>query len=75
MWEALEKLGEKYVPESADGMTTFLGSVCATRGESLGERLVNGGETGSGTILVGALGTTQIELTRPQLRTIVRAYG
>jgi hypothetical protein len=74
MWEALEKLGEKYLPQSPDGMTNFLSSVCATRGESLGDRLVNGGETDSGTILVGSLGATKIELTRPQLRAIVSAY-
>ena len=77
LWEALENIGERYLPQSPDGMTNFLSSVCATRGESLGDRLVNGGEGDSeaGTILVGSLGATHVELTRPQLRAIVRTYG
>jgi hypothetical protein len=75
LWEALETLAEKHAPPHADAVTSFLSSVCATRGESLGDRLENGGQTGSGTVLVSSLGSVQVELTRPQLKAIVMAYG
>lgn len=75
MWEALEALGQSHLPQVPDALTNFLSTVCATRGEGVGERLVNGGETGSGTMLVSSLGATQVELTRPQLRMIVSVYG
>jgi hypothetical protein len=75
LWEALETLAEKHALQNADVMTGFLSSVSATRGESLGDRLEGGGQTESGTVLVGSLGSAQVELTRPQLRAIVGAYG
>jgi hypothetical protein len=75
VWEVLETLGEKHLPQTPDDYTNFLSSVYATRGEGLGERLVNGGETGTGTVLIGSLGATHVELSRPQLRAIVKAYG
>ncbi|MDA4137419.1 MAG: hypothetical protein OK449_10535 [Thaumarchaeota archaeon] len=75
LWEALETLSEKHMPQTPDAYTSFLSGVCATKGEGLGERLINGGQSGPGTVLVGSLGSTQVELTRPQLRAIVRAYG
>jgi len=75
VWEALEVLGEKFQVREADVYTNFLSSVCATRGEGLGERLVNEGRDGSATVMISSLGAAQVELTRPQLRAIVRAYG
>ena len=75
VWEALENLGEKHSPQNADAMTGFLSGISATRGEGLGERLENGGETDEGKVVLGSLGSSQVELTRPQLRAIVRAYG
>jgi hypothetical protein len=75
VWEALEVLGEKFQVREADAYTNFLSSVCATQGEGLGERLVNEGRDGSATVMISSLGAGQVELTRPQLRAIVRAYG
>jgi hypothetical protein len=75
VWEALEVLGERLQVPPADEYTNFLSSVCATRGEGLGERLVNGGRDGAATVTVSSLGATQVQLTRPQLRAIVMAYG
>ena len=71
VWEALEVLGEKFQVREADVYTNFLSSVCATRGEGLGERLVNEGRDGSATVMISSLGAAQVELTRPQLRAIV----
>jgi hypothetical protein len=75
LWEALEVLAERHAPENADAVTGFLSSVSASRGESVGDRLENGGRTETGKIVVGSVGSQQVELTRPQLRAIVRAYG
>jgi hypothetical protein len=75
LWEALETLAEKHSPPNADSLTGFLSSVSATRGESLGDRLENAGQSESGKLVLSSLGSTQVELTRPQLRAIVRAYG
>ncbi len=75
VWEALEVLAEKFQGREADAYTTFLSSVCATRGEALGERLTNAGPGGSSTVTISALGSDQVVLTRPQLRAIVRVYG
>jgi hypothetical protein len=75
LWEALEVLIEKFQVKEADLCTNFLSSVCATKGEGLGERLVNEGRDGASTVLVSSLDAGQVELTRPQLRAIVRAYG
>jgi hypothetical protein len=75
VWEALEVLQEKLLAEPADAYTNFLSSVCATQGEALGDRLVNEGQGESATVLVSSMGAVQVELTRPQLRAIVRAYG
>jgi len=75
VWEALEVLSEKFQVREADAYTNFLSSVCATQGEGLGERLVNEGREGSATVMINSLGAAQVELTRPQLRAIVRTYG
>lgn len=75
LWEVLETLGERHLPQNADAVTGFLSSVSATRGESLGDRLDNGGTTEEGKVVVGSLGGQQVELTRPQLRAIVRTYA
>ena len=75
MWEALETIGERHALNPADAYTSFLSSVCATRGEGLGERLQNGGVTEAGNILVGSLGAEHVELSRPQLRAIMSAYA
>jgi hypothetical protein len=75
VWEALEVLQEKLLVQPADAYTNFLSSVCATQGEALGDRLVNEGQGESATVLVSSMGAVQVELTRPQLRAIVRAYG
>ncbi len=74
-WEALETLAERHSPPNADALTGFLSSVSATRGEGLGDRLENGGQTESGKLVLGSLGSAKVELTRPQLRAIVKAYG
>jgi hypothetical protein len=75
VWEALEVLGEKFQVLEADAYTNFLSSVCATQGDGLGERLASEGRDGSATVMISSLGAPQVELTRPQLRAIVRAYG
>jgi amino acid transporter len=75
LWEALEVLQEKLQVQEADAYTNFLSSMCATQGEALGDRLVSEGQAESSTVLVSSLGAQQVELTRPQLRAIVSAYG
>jgi hypothetical protein len=74
VWEVLEMLSEKFQVREADAYTNFLSSVCATQGEGLGDRLQNEGRDGAATMMVGSLGATQVQLTRPQLRAIVGTY-
>jgi hypothetical protein len=74
IWETLEVLSEKFQVREADPCTNFLSSVCATKGEGVGDRLVNEGRDGASTVMVSSLGAGQVELTRPQLRAIVGAY-
>ena len=77
LWEALDILEEKFDVSEADSYTTFLSSVCATQGEAVGDRLVNEGESGPGgkNVFVSSLGAPRVELSKSQLRAIVRAYG
>jgi len=75
LWDALEALEEKFEVQPADAYTSFLSSVCATQGEPLGDRLLKQGDRDADTLLVSSLGTAQVQLTRPQLKAIVTAYG
>ena len=76
LWEALDILEEKFGVSEAYSYTTFLSSVCATQGEAVGDRLVNEGESGhGGKVFVSSLDAPRVELSKSQLRAIVRAYG
>ena len=75
LWEVLRTLAKNHSLQSADALTGFLSSMSATRGENLGDRLDGGDRTKDGKVALASLGEAEVELTPPQLRAIVRAYG
>ncbi len=58
-----------------DQYTAFLSSLFATSGEPLGTRVVDGGASSQGqTVVVKSQGSPSVELSRVQLRAVVRMY-
>jgi hypothetical protein len=75
LWEVFQELGKKVQWPKPDGYTTFLASFYATGGETIGERVSEVASTGnSQEVLVQSLGTPAVQLSRAQLRAIVRMY-
>jgi hypothetical protein len=76
LWEVFQELGRKVEWQKPDGYTTFLASMFATKGETVGERVSQAGNSGdSREVLVQALGTTAVQMSRAQLRAIARIYA
>jgi hypothetical protein len=76
LWEVFQELGKKIQWPKPDEYTTFLASIFATKGETIGERIVEAGSTGdSKEVLVQSLGTPAVQLSRAQLRAIARIYA
>jgi hypothetical protein len=75
LWEVLQEAGKKIRWPNPDERTTFLASMSATRGETIGERVVETGVSGdSQVVMVQSLGTPSVSLSRAQLRAIARIY-
>ena len=70
-------LQERFQLSEPDGYVMFLNSMHVSRGAPPGSKLTlksaEAGETGS-MLTVESLGGAPVELTRPQLRTIVKVY-
>jgi hypothetical protein len=76
LWEVFQELGKKVQLPKPDGYTTFLASVFATGGETIGERVSEVGSTGSqNEVLVQSLGAPAVQISRAQLRAIARIYA
>jgi len=76
LWEAFQELGRKVQWPKPDAYTTFLASMVATEGEAIGERVSGGGGgTNSRIVTVQSLGTPPVQMSRAQLRAIVRVYA
>jgi hypothetical protein len=76
LWEVFQELGKKVEWQKPDGYTSFLASVFATEGETIGERMMEAGSSGnSQEVLVQSLGTPAVQISRAQLRAIARIYA
>lgn len=69
--EALPKIGAPH----SDRYTTFLSSMAATEGETLGQRITQTESQGGQVLLVASLGSPQVELTKAQLRAVAGIYA
>jgi hypothetical protein len=76
LWETLRLVERKLRWPEPDAKTAFLGTMFATREETIGERIVEAGNTPDARVMtVRSVGSPQVELTRPQLRAVVRVYA
>jgi hypothetical protein len=76
LWEIFQELGKKTEWQKPDGYTTFLASMFATEGETIGERVSEAGSAGNlQEVLVQSLGTPPVKMSRAQLRAIARIYS
>lgn len=76
VWEAATSIGTRANWATPDDVTTFLSSLAATRGVSVGQRLVEEGPASRPkSIIVKSLSTPAVELGRAQLRALVRVYS
>ena len=74
MWEVASVVGKRVEWSAPDELTTFLGSVAASKVATTGERFISVGEATSGTLAVRSLGTPPIELDRAQVRVLMEVY-
>jgi hypothetical protein len=75
LWEVFKSIENRIQFSNPDRYTSFLTSMFATRGEALGERLVDDGASVSSQALsIQSLNTFFVELSRAQLRAIVKTY-
>ena len=69
-------MGRKIQWQKPDAYTTFLASMFATEGETIGERVSEAGSAGDPhEVLVQSLGTPAVQMSRAQLRAINRVYS
>jgi hypothetical protein len=68
--DAIKKIGTP----RPDEFTAFLGAMAATEGETLGHRVIQLEGQGPQALTVASPGSTQVRLTREQLRTITEIY-
>jgi len=73
LWEVVSSLQERFQLFEPDGYVMFLNGMHLGRSAHPGAKL-NLKETNGSTVTVESLGGTPVELTRPQLRTIVKMY-
>lgn len=74
LWELLEALSGKVRWPQADAWSSFLNSLHATRGESIGERLAMVSQS-SADVQLEAAGGAKVELSRAQLRALMTIYA
>jgi hypothetical protein len=74
LWEVVSSLQERFQLFEPDGYVMFLNGMHLSRSAPPGAKLDLKEANGS-TVTVESLGGTPVELTRPQLRTIVKVYG
>ena len=73
--EILQAALRRWGAPRPDQYAAFLGSMAATEGETLGQRLTELASGGDGQALqVASLGTPKVELTRAQLQGVTRIY-
>jgi hypothetical protein len=76
LWEVFQEMGKKVQWQKPDGYTTFLASMFATEGETIGERVSEAGSPeDSHEVLVQSLGTPAVQMSRAQFRAIARVYS
>jgi hypothetical protein len=75
VWEVAGALGKRATWPGPDDQTVFLSSLAATRGETIGDRIVENGSPSKSSLLVRSVRSNEIELSRAQLRALVRAYS
>ncbi len=79
LWEVVSSLQERIRFSDPDGYTMLLNNMHLSKDVPLGQRLnLLGGEAGKAngaTLTVESLGGTPVELSRAQVRAIVRIYG
>ena len=73
--EVLQAVSRRVGVPKVDRYVTFLSSMAATEGETLGQRITQT-ESGSDgrTLLVASLGSQQVEISRAQLRAVAQIY-
>jgi hypothetical protein len=81
LWEVVSCLQERFRFSEPDASTMFLNNIHLSRGAPPGSKMTlaegrAGGERSNGpTLMVESLGGAPVEMTRAQLRTIVKMYG
>jgi len=75
VWEVAKSLEQRVKLPGPDDETVFMSSLAATRGADVGERVVHNGSGRGATLLVRSLRTPEIELSRAQLRALIRTYS
>lgn len=76
VWEVVTTVSTRARWVPPDEETAFISSLAATRGAQIGERLVDAGsESGGQTLVVRSLNTVPVELSRGQVRALVRIYS
>jgi hypothetical protein len=76
LWEVFQEIGKKVQWKKPDGYTTFLASMFATEGETIGERVSEAGSAGDpDEVLIQSLGTPAVQMSRAQLRAIAKVYS
>lgn len=73
-WEVFESLGKWVRWPEADALSELLGSMTATRGAPVSERLAELGTSGGG-VKVKSLSGEVLEMSRPQLRAVLSVYS
>jgi len=72
--EVLQAVSQKLGRLQPDRYATFLSTMAATAGETLGQRIIQTQGADSEILLAASLGSPQVELSRAQLRALVCVY-
>jgi len=73
--EVFKAIGSRLAWPNPDRYTAFLSSLLATSNEPVGTRILDAGAgPQSQTVVVRSQGSPPVELSRPQLRAVVRMY-
>jgi hypothetical protein len=76
LWELLHPVGTRVRWAGPDVYTAFLSSMAATEAATIGERVIDMGSAQDSQVMhVRSVGSPTVELSRPELRAIVRIYS